>query len=944
MGDAPFPYGTTFETLSDATIDFDHMDDLLLGECWLETTDCSDLFQQGAGTSAELRDSSSLSLSEINKSSSIQNLMQNIEQDDLARSVWTSNPPPVLAQTDSLFRMQLCDRKTVETDSDQLESYQASEHRRLDEYEMIGPSSNPGPLSSVKERLIQALRYIKESTKGGDVLVQIWVPIKEGGRHFLTTFGQPFSLDPSCQRLWNYRNVSVKYQFPAEEDSKENVGLPGRVFLEMLPEWTPDVRYFSSDEYPRIDHARRNDVHGTLALPVFERGRQACLGVVEVVLTTQKLNYHFELESICNALQAVNLRSSEVASVPRLMASNNSYQVALPEILEVLRAVCETHGLPLAQTWVPCMQQGKKGSRHSDENYINCVSTLDIACYVKDPHMWDFHEACSEHHLFRGQGVTGKAFTTNQPCFSSDITTFCKTKYPLSHYAQIFGLRAAVAIRLRSIYTGSADYVLEFFLPLECLDKEEQKMMLNSLSMFIKQVCQCLRVVTDEELDGESVSIIPSGEVTGYSASDHKSSLEGKQLSYIQAQLKGKLPILLPSQPLDCQEERDGLYVRSHWDQAEGVKHTEEIFMEFKSHQDSVKEGVTNGDSSFGKHSVSNSGKVTVKRHTKREKNITLQVLRQYFAGSLKDAAKSIGVCPTTLKRICRQHGITRWPSRKIKKVGHSLKKLQVVIDSVQGVDGTFQLSSFYANFPHAYGSDLMSPKPSGSSAVSTPKKTADHPLSSNLHSEGVFSIHAASSKSPSSSCSQTSSSSLCCSTGSKKHGNACQLKVSEDPSMAEKECGALKRAYSEAILNELTKDEEKPPARSLSHISLNEHPSLDTSLFPMVNNRFHIPRDGNCFRVKVMYGDEKVRFSMHPSWGLQDLREEVANRFNIDDVNVFDLKYLDDDSEWVLLTCDEDLQECRDIYKLSGGCAIKLSVHRATRSTTKNCLSGDGT
>ncbi|XP_073282730.1 protein NLP5-like isoform X2 [Primulina huaijiensis] len=718
----------------------------------------------------------------------------------------------------------------------------------------------PRASTSIMDRLFQALGYIKDYSKDKDALIQVWVPVNRDGERVLTTNDRLVSVDRNCPNLAQYREISRGYQFSTEEGSKE-AGLPGRVFRNKIPEWTPDVRFFTRDEYPRVVDAQKYDIRGTLAVPVMEQGSRTCLGVIEVVLTTPKLKYGAELERVCKALEAVDLRTTEVPVAQNVKTSDISYQTALPEILEVLQSACETHGLPLAQTWVPCILQGKGGCRHSDDNLENCVSTVDSACYIGDSRIQGFHEACSEYHLLKGQGIVGKAFRTNQPCFSPDVTSFSKTEYPLSHHARMFGLQAAVAIRLRSICTGSADFVLEFFLPIDCKDLEEQKKMLTSLSHIIRNICRTLRVVTDKELQENFT--LPDEEL-----------------------------IISPS-------------------------------MRFSQAPDSnSREGFTfvTKRSTSGDGSSVYTNRTEEKRRAKADKTITLQVLRQHFAGSLKDAARNLGVCPTTLKRICRQHGIQRWPSRKIKKVGHSLQKIQRVIDSVQGASGVLQIESFYSNFP-----ELASPNASKTTHFSNFEST-DHVWPAEVHHESFLSSPpAAVSLSPSSSSSQSSGSSGSCSGGTQPKSSL-SIPRHDESVFKDNADGMFKRTRSDANLH-LSSDEQKLLQRSRSQASLyvtvkpeNSRPEAQVGGGIKAQERVRP-------RVKVSFGEEKIRFRIQHSWGYKDLYQEICRRFGVSDTQGYHLKYLDDDAEWVLLTCDDDLVECVDVCHSSQTDTIKLQL-----------------
>ncbi|GAB2291642.1 hypothetical protein Dimus_025898 [Dionaea muscipula] len=316
------------------------------------------------------------------------------------------------------------------------------------------------------------------------------------------------------------------------------------------------------------------------------------------------------------------------------------------------------------------------------------------------------------------------------------------------------------------------------------------------------------------------------------------------------------------------------------------------------------------GDASFwDDQHASGARKTGERKKTKAQKSISLQELRQHFAGSLKDAAKEIGVCPTTLKRICRQHGITRWPSRKIKKVGHSLKKLQKVIDSVKGAEGSIQLTNFYNRFPELNSSNL--------SCTNTSSYTKMNADANNLNTQAegdIFHSGANTSKPQSSSSHSHSLSSGAKTSTPSPMGNT----PAENP-------GALLKRINEAA--------EAPPLqleKSQSKKSEGDNPSMEC-VMPCLptSTGFVTRRGGGALKVKAALGEDKIRFSITGNMGFRDLQQEIAIRFGIDDVNNAHIKYLDDEKEWVLVTCDADLDECIDVQSSSGSHMIKLSVHR---------------
>lgn len=248
-----------------------------------------------------------------------------------------------------------------------------------------------------------------------------------------------------------------------------------------------------------------------------------------------------------------------------------------------------------------------------------------------------------------------------------------------------------------------------------------------------------------------------------------------------------------------------------------------------------------------------------------------------------------------------------------------------MVINSVHGADKAIQLSSLYKDFTTASGSDKNSSRNFQTQKNSSGDVTLsniiqnDHPnpnqdLNAKISHPNLSTSH------ESSSCSQTSVSSLSSSSGAKHCTVTAETRTRQESIIEGKviDIPYKENCQMDMILSNQTT--QLSPDRFYNKKSLGEHCS-SRSLSPSDKNK------SRWMSVKATYGAEKVRIRLYPSSSFDELRQEILKRFSIGTQNSVNLRYLDDESEWVLLTCDADLQECIQISRSSGAQTIKISV-----------------
>ncbi|XP_058203599.1 protein NLP7-like isoform X2 [Rhododendron vialii] len=536
-------------------------------------------------------------------------------------------------------------------------------------------------------RALQKLIFYPELQ---ECLVQFWAPTEtKEGRTLLTTQYQPFALGKAAtstetNQLCQYRMGMCReynnFFYADAESGEEQLGLPGRVFLNKLPESTPEVKCYSRKEYPQRDLALRCEIKGSWALPVFEQSSHTCIGVLEIAcqyIPTRLCcdrEFHGRMYDI---FQEFGLRCFDGHKHYKMQYrdNNKALTAAFEELNMVFEYVCDVLNLPMGLTWVSC---------RSFNDLLQSQFQFTIGSHCEDDcdamnldYFAEFSKVCL---LKKGQ-VTGRILPFPNLLYCSDIKQFSIAESPLVPHARWCELGGWFTICLQSSYTGDELYVLEFFFPKSVENDEKILTRLSVILRLMENHFKTFKLASGQGL-GEALSV----EVIDFQYGQRSHSI----------QMIPPASSFIPS--LELEQDGGVMLQQVQQDQPsmDAINNGMHVVSETQNYNipclDSFKNGkVTTQLDSSDQPSMdpSNNGQnvVTAERNilvvpSSKERKRKMQDRKHKKAGvrievsleeilkcsnmKREDAARELKVSISTFKRVCRGYDIHRWPPRNI--------------------------------------------------------------------------------------------------------------------------------------------------------------------------------------------------------------------------------------------------------------------------------------
>ncbi|KAK9807511.1 hypothetical protein WJX72_001214 [[Myrmecia] bisecta] len=302
-------------------------------------------------------------------------------------------------------------------------------------------------------------------------------------------------------------------------------------------------------------------------------------------------------------------------------AGGSLCQVWLPEQSEDGDLILRTKGLPFCVAGVGDLLA-----------LFRCISCR--FCFGTDVH--------NPHTL----GAPGRVFTTGEPEMSSNVQKYSKEVYLRASEAQQCRVHSTIVIPLfLDRHRSQALGVLEVVQTAEDMQFSE---IVNNLGQILEA---CDLFTSADKFCSKEMSV----------ASDTVKTRYGSPAISQQADSSGS-----------AQADHgicDGISTEGSADDEDGeMDEAGDSYGDGYDMMDDLDgEGTFEGRQRRGKGS-GNPGKPG--------KRLRLEDLQSQFGVGLKEAAQRLGICPTTLKRACRRHGIQRWPRRQLIKLSKAIDQI----------------------------------------------------------------------------------------------------------------------------------------------------------------------------------------------------------------------------------------------------------------------------
>ncbi|KAJ0631059.1 putative transcription factor Nin-like family [Helianthus annuus] len=335
--------------------------------------------------------------------------------------------------------------------------------------------------------------------------------------------------------------------------------------------------------------------------------------------------------------------------------------------------MCDIHNLPLAQTWAVSQHTSFVSHEHVIEKSCGsfdtrclgkvCMSGATLPYHVRDLGMWPFFKACRERHLDRSRGFVGKALLSRGSCFCGDVTKLSEEEYPLVHNAHMNRLTSCFAIFLHSVETND-DYVLEFFLPPDIKDS-------TNVSNLVQTLKQKFEIASGFELgDSSDIQVVGPPTEVGESLSLDPHTIQissitttnNKKLETVTSDsesIMGNIANKTESSANESNQWQSKQIYPDNIFNVVGARENNEMVSYPSVSIQKTSDNITDAGEK------SNSSKQSRKR---KIDSLTMEAVERYVEKPIDQAAKSLGVSRSTLKRFCRDHGMPSWPLPKHSK------------------------------------------------------------------------------------------------------------------------------------------------------------------------------------------------------------------------------------------------------------------------------------